>query len=296
MIQSVIVLYFQLKQYNKEYNMVPAPFKNLAIFSLPLLFILFIPHLSHGLDVEAITKPSADISLSFVQHGKVDKLTVSEGHHVSVGDLLASLEGQVEMVQYQLLTAKANDTTIIKIGQAEFLQKREDLLKMEEAHRNGAVTDWEVDHARLAAETALLEVKLAEFEHAQDQLKHKEFKTALNNLHIRSPVNGIVEEVKIEKGESIQALAPVIRIVDINELLIDIAVPVSNAKSLAVTQQAVIKFADGEEVQGKIDHIASVADSAANTLRISVIAANPGKRPAGERVTVSFPDVEKSEE
>jgi RND family efflux transporter MFP subunit len=276
--------------------MVPATLKRLTVLIPGLLFLLCMPNLSHALDVEAITKPSADISLSFVQHGKVDKVTIREGGHVSVGDLLASLEGQVEMVQYQLLAAKANDTTIIKIGQAELLQKKEDLLKMEEAYRNGAVTDWEVDHARLGVETALLEVELAEFEHAQDQLKHKEFKTALNNLHIRSPVKGIVEEVKIEKGESIQALAPIIRIVDIEDLLIDIAVPLSRAKSLGVNQKAVIKFADGEEVQGKIDHIASVADSAANTLRINVLAPNPGKRPAGERVTVSFPDAENPEE
>jgi RND family efflux transporter MFP subunit len=276
--------------------MVPAVLKRLAVLSPSLLLFLFMPHLSHGLDVEAITKPSADISLSFVQHGKVDKVMVREGDHVAAGDLLASLEGQVEMVQYQLLTAKAKDTTIIKIGQAELLQKKEDLQQMEKAYRNGAVTDWEVDHARLAAETALLEVKLAEFEHAQDQLKHKEFKTALNNLHIRSPIQGIAEEVKIEKGESVQALAPVIRIVDIENLLIDIAVPVSRAKSLGVNQNAVIKFADEKEVQGKIDNIASVADSAANTLRISVITPNPGNRPAGERVTVSFPDAEKSEQ
>ena len=276
--------------------MVPAALKRLAVLSPSLLLFLFIPSLSHALDVEAITKPRADISLSFVQHGKVDKVMVREGDHVAAGDLLASLEGQVEMVQYQLLTARANDTTIIKIGQAELLQKKEDLQQMEKAYRNGAVTDWEVDHARLAVETALLEVKLAEFEHAQDQLKHKEFKTALNNLHIRSPIQGIAEEVKIEKGESVQALATVIRIVDIEDLLIDIAVPVSRAKSLGVNQNAVIKFADEKEVQGKIDNIASVADSAANTLRISVIASNPGNRPAGERVTVSFPDAEKSEQ
>ena len=195
-----------------------------------------------------------------------------------------------------MLTAKANDTTIIKIAKAELLQKEKDLQKMKEAQRNGAVTDWEVDHARLTAETALLERKLAEFEHAQDQLKQKEFKTALNNLHIRSPIKGIVEEVKTEEGESIQALAPVFRIVNNEELQTDIAVPVSKAKLLALNGTATIKFADESMVQGKIDTIASVADSAANTLRISVIAPNPDNRPAGERVIVSFPDTEESEQ
>jgi RND family efflux transporter MFP subunit len=276
--------------------MMPAALKTPLVLSLGLLSLLFMPLLSHALETEAITKPSADISLSFVQHGKVHEMAVREGDRVAAGDLLASLEGEVEEVQYQLLTARANDTTIIKIARAELLQKEKDLQKMEEAQRNGAVTDWEVDHARLTAETALLEVKLAEFEHAQDQLKHKEFKTALNNLHLKSPIQGIVEEVKIEKGESVQALVPVIRIVNIENLLIDIAVPISRAKALTYNQKAGIKFADEEQVQGKIDNIASVADSAANTLLITVIAPNPGNRPAGERVTVSFQDAEKAEQ
>lgn len=276
--------------------MVSASFKHFAVISVVLLLLQFLPDPGHAVEVEAITKPSADISLSFVRHGKVDEIMVRKGDHVVAGDLLASLEGQVEKVQYQLLTAKANDTTVIKIARAELLQKEKDLQKMMEAQRNGAVTDWEVDHARLTAETALLEHKLAEFEHAQDQLKQKEFKTALNNLYIRSPIKGIVEEVKTEVGESVQALAPVFRIVNIEELLIDIAVPVSKAKLLALNGIADIKYADDSSVQGRIDNIASVADSAANTLRISVIAPNPDNRPAGERVIVSFPATEDSEQ
>ena len=102
----------------------------------------------------------------------------------------------------------------------------------------------------------------------------------------------MVEEVTIEKGESVQALFPVIRVVNIEDLSVDIAVPVSKAKSLVLSQKAVLKFTDENQVEGKIDNIASVIDSAANTLRIGVIAPNPDNRPAGERVTVSFPDVE----
>ena len=276
--------------------MVSDVLKKIAVISFNLLLILLMPCLSHALEIEAITKPSADISLSFVQHGKVDEVIVRKGDLVAAGDLLASLEGQVEMIKFELLSAKANDTTIINIAKAEHSQKKEDLQKMEEAQRNGAVTDWEVDHARLAAETAQLEVKLAEFDHAQDQLKYKEFKTALNNLHIRSPIKGIVEEVKIEKGEAVNALAPVLRIVDIEKFLIDIAVPVSRVESLSVNQKANVSFADDIQVEGKIDNIASVADSAANTLRITVIATNPGNRPAGERVTVSLANGEKAEQ
>ena len=272
--------------------MVPAALKYLALLSLCLLLNLFNPYLSHALEVEAITKPSQDISLSFIQHGKIHEVMVRKGDYVESGDLLVSLEAQEKMIQYQQLTARANEMTVINIAQAELLQKEKDLQQMQKAKGNGAVTDWEVDHARLAVETAMLEVKLAKFEHAQDHLRLQELKTVLNNLHIRSPIQGVVEEVTIEKGESVQALFPVIRVVNIEDLSVDIAVPVSKTKSLVLNQKAVLKFADENQVEGRIDNIASVIDSAANTLRIGVIAPNPDNRPAGERVTVSFPDVE----
>lgn len=239
-------------------------------------------------EIQAITRPSADIELSFVQPGKIHEIKVNEGAMVKNGDLLIGQDDTIEMIQYRILTARAKNTTRIEIAKAKLKQKEKDFEKMQFAQKKGAVTDWEVEHSRLDLETALLDLQLAKFEHEQDILKQGEIKAVLDNLHLKSPANGIIEEITVDKGESVKALSPVVRMVTINPLLIDVAVPVSEAKLLKSKQQVSVKYSDGTVADGYVENISSVADAAAATLRVRVKASNPTNRPAGERITVSF--------
>lgn len=257
------------------------------------IFAIVTPCISLAEEIEAITRPTADIELSFVQPGKIHEIKVNEGAMVKEGDLLMRQEDTIEMIQYRILTARAKNTTRIEIAEAKLQLKEKDFEKMKSAQKKGAITDWEVDHASLDLETALLDLQLAKFEHEQDILKQEEIKAVLDNLHLKSPANGIVEETKVDKGESVQALSPVLRIVTINPLFSDVAVPVSEAKLLTVNQKVTVKYSDGMVSEGYVENISSVADAAAATLRVRVKVSNPTNRPAGERVAVNFSRTEK---
>ncbi len=238
--------------------------------------------------VAAITKPSADIDLSFVQPGRISKLLASEGQTVKKGTILATLEDEVEMVQYSLLTQKAEDTTRIEIARAEVAQKEKDLHKMVAAHKKGAVTEWETAHARLDLETTLLNLKYVQFEQGLNQLKKRELKAVLDQFTLASPINGVIEEMKIEVGESVQAFSSIIRVININPLRVDVAVPTSQANSLKNAQKVKVQFSDGSALEGSVENIFTVIDAGANTRRVHVKLPNPNNRPAGERVSVSF--------
>jgi HlyD family secretion protein len=240
--------------------------------------------------IETITKPSADIELSFVQAGKILEITVHEGDQVKKGDTLARQEDEIELIQLKILTAKSNNTTPIKRAQTELAQQQKYLEKMTTAVKDGAVTQWELDNAAFARDTARLSLKMAEFEHNQDLLQQQTIEEALRRLHLYCTLDGVVEEIRSEEGESVQALQTVLRIVNTNLIRVDVPVPVASAKNLAVQQKAKIIYADGEEVEGHIENISSVADAAANILNVKIQAANTTQRPAGERVTVSFID------
>ncbi len=263
---------------------------------LPLACILFLLCFSSASaeelqpPIETITKPSADIELSFVQAGKILEITVHEGDQVKIGETLARQEDEIELIQLKILTAKSNNTTPIKRAQTELAQQQKYLEKISMAVKDGAVTQWELENASFARDTALLSLKMAEFEHDQDLLQQQTIEEALRRLHLNSTLNGIVEEIRSEEGESVQALQTVIRIVNTDLIRVDVPVPVARAKNLAVQQKAKIVYADGEEVVGHIENISSVADAAANILNVNVQATNATRRPAGERVTVSFID------
>lgn len=257
-----------------------------------ILFLIFNVKTTKAVEIEAVTKPSSDVVLSFVRPGKIDRVLVKEGDLVKEKQLLASLDDRAEKIQLLQLKAKAHDKTRLAASEAELRQKREDLKKIEWAKKEGAATDWELEHAALNVQIAELSLQLARFEHEQDIRKYEEAQAQIDRMNLASPITGRVEEVNIEPGESAKPLEPAIRVVRIDPLWIDVPVPLELVGQLKPGQLVKVKFRDTEiGREGKIIFVAGVAYAASDTLRIRVELANPEKRPAGERVAVILEDL-----
>ena len=243
-------------------------------------------------DIEAITKPSKDVTLSFVRQGQIAKILVKEGQVVKVGRVLVQQDDAAEQAHLAQLKAQAEDT----IAQAQLDQKKVDLKKIEWAAKRGASTELEVEHAKLDVLIAELSVKLAKFEHTQNKRKYDEVKIRLSRMRLISPIAGRVERVFIETGESVDSMDEVVRIVSIDPLWIDVPVPVRQAHTLKPNRIARIAFdkSGKDKIDGKIVHVASVADAASGTLNVRVELPNPSSRPAGEKVYVCFPPSDNS--
>jgi Cu(I)/Ag(I) efflux system membrane fusion protein len=188
------------------------------------------------------------------------------------------------------LKAQSENTAQIQASEASLAQKRVDLQKLEWAEQRSAATKLEVEHARLDVKIAELSLEVAKFEHEQDQRKYKEAQIRVENMSLRSPINGSVEKIHVETGESINALAEVVRVVQINPLWVDVPVPLAKAETLKHGQKAKVKFRDSENpaVEGKIIFVAAVADAASATLRVRLEVPNKTNRPAGEHIRVFF--------
>ena len=199
--------------------------------------------------ITAITIPSADITLSFLQPGRVDGIPVKEGDKVKANATV--------MQQYM-----ASETALLD-------QKRVDLKRLELAKKRGATTSLEVEHAQL-------EVKIAEIR--------------VGNMRLISPIDGFVEKIDVEVGESVQVLADAIRIVRIDPLWIDVHVPQDKAYTVKVGDIAVVKFPKPkmELSSGKVIFVSRAADAASSTLRARIEVSNKLNRPAGESVHIVF--------
>jgi membrane fusion protein (multidrug efflux system) len=247
--------------------------------------------------IEAITRPSEDAVLSFVRPGRVAKVLVKEGEAVKAGQELIRLDDEAERIQLEQLKAQAEDTTRIKAAEAQLAQRKVDLRKTEWALRRLAATEMEVQHAKLDVTISELSLELSQFEHKQAERKYREAKVQVDRMRLRSPIDGKVERVLVEPGESADALEKILQVVKIDPLWIDVAVPLADARRLKRGKaNAEVEFEpDGAvrpaPVPGDIIHIATVADAGSGTLTVRVEVANRSQRPAGEHVYVSFPAV-----
>lgn len=251
---------------------------------------LFTMSYAHGAEIEAITKPSGDVILSFNRVGKIAEVLVKEGQVIRKGQLLARQDDAVEQAQLAQLKAEADNTVRIKAAKAQLDQKRVDLKRIQGAAAKGASTELEVDNAVLEVTIAELSLQLAEFEHRQKRRKYEEVGLQLERMKLTSPIAGKAEQLFAKKGESVDSLQQVIRVVQINPLWIEVPVPLVEAAKLKVGATGTVKFSQSDDkiAEGKVVHVASVADAASDTLIVRMEVPNPSGRPAGERVTVSF--------
>jgi multidrug efflux system membrane fusion protein len=266
--------------------------KAFAVF-LTALFgaVVLNPLVSRAETLQGITAPNADITLSFVTPGRISEVLVKEGTTVQKNQLLIRLFDEPERLQAEQLKMLSEDRTKILAAKAELSQKKADLKKVEMAGAKGAASDWEIEHLKLNVHIAELSLQSSVLEQAQYRRRYEHALSQLKRMRLVAPIEGLVEDVSVEVGESIGTLGPVMRVVQNDPLWIDVPVPMSQAAQLAVGQDAWITFPDGpaaETPNGRIINIATVADAASDTLRVRIEAPNPMHRPAGERVAVAF--------
>jgi RND family efflux transporter MFP subunit len=245
--------------------------------------------------IRAITRPSADVTLSFVQPGRVAKIMRKDGEGIQAGEVLVQLDDTVEQVALAQIKAASLDITQIQASEASLDQKRLDLKKLEKAAVIRAVTNLEVEHGQLDVIIAELALKMAVFEHEQAILKFDETQKRVATMRMGSPINGIVEQVTIEVGESVNSLQEVMRIVQIDPLWIDASVTLPVAMGLKKGQTVQVAFLapNAEVVEGRVTYVSAVADAGSGTLVVRIEVPNKSARPAGEHVRVICSSPEK---
>ena len=272
-----------------------------SVFVAVILFLALMgtPYATKAERLQGITAPNADVTLSFVVPGRVSDVLVKEGDTIEKDQLLVNLYDEPERIQSEQLKMLSEDRTKIYAAKAELAQKRVDLKKVKLAKEKGAASDWEVEHLRLNVRIAELSLKSAVLEQEQYRRRYDHAQSQLEQMRLVAPLAGRVEDISVEVGESIGSLGPVIRIVQNDPLWIDVPVPMNQAGELEVGQKVWIRFpgaTNDTSPNGQIINIATVADAASDTLRVRIEVPNPHKRPAGERVNVSFsPESENKE-
>jgi membrane fusion protein (multidrug efflux system) len=240
--------------------------------------------------IKSITKPCADVTLSFVQPGSLAKINYKEGDLVRVDDVLVKQDDSVEQIKLEQLKAEADDTTTIKHAEITLQQRGVDVQRLKEAGA-AVTTTTEVEYAELNQQIAELQLHIAQFQHEQAIKKYKEAQKQIDRMTLKSPIDGRIEKIDKETGESVNALENVIRIVRIDPLWIDVPVPLAQTAKLRYGGSAVVEFPEPQKKteEGKIIFIAAVGDAGSDTLTVRVQVPNKSNRPARENVLVSFP-------
>jgi HlyD family secretion protein len=164
--------------------------------------------LKHLVNATGKVEPVQRVSIGAVVSGPVEELLVDFNSPVTKGQLLARIDPSL----YQ--SAEQRDQAMLKTRQAEVLRAQALLSQAENEEKRAQelfaanqnfISETELDQLRFNRQARQAECTVAETAVAQALAQLQNSTTNLSYTEIRSPVDGIIVERKVDKGQTLAA-------------------------------------------------------------------------------------------
>lgn len=144
------------------------------------------------------TQPSAMVSITAEVRGKLASIQATEGQTVKKNDVLVQLDDSLQAQEVALAKVKAESQTQIKAAQN---QLEFDQNAYEKVKNNSAATETEKREKLLKVKQSELTLDLANEGQKEAQAKYQQEKLKLEQMTIRSPIDGQVLRINKQAGE-----------------------------------------------------------------------------------------------
>jgi HlyD family secretion protein len=131
------------------------------------------------------------------------------------------------------------------ISQIDFERARDELTRANVEY-NHAVQDSQLEGESLEFETTTRQLAVGRQQLVVDELQRR-----VDDLSIRSPVNGIVGKVAIDQKAVVDENAPLITVVDLSAFEVEIRIPEAYADDLGIGLAGDVQY-NGEEYRGEL--------------------------------------------
>lgn len=163
-------------------------------------------------------QPETEVNITPYISGEVVELNVREGDEVKEGDLLAKIDPQIYLSNYEQSEAilqsqkanLANSRARLAQTQAQFTNSKLSFERNKKLYDQSVISDSEYDAVVSQFEVAKAEVqaaeetvKAAEFQVASSEASLREAKENLTKTAIYAPTDGTISRLIVEKGERV---------------------------------------------------------------------------------------------
>ncbi len=212
-------------------------------------------------EYEVTTVQTGDLSLSVSKTGqvvsdnvvsvyttssqRVNKVYFKKGDNVKKGDVVLTFYPIDKNEKRRDITKKT----------LEVQQKERDLYNARELYKVGGESKVNVDNARIALETARLELASL-----QEDL-------SLIVEQITSPVDGVITEMTADENYRVNTETTLFKVSDSTNMRVEVSLSDSDIKNIEVGQRVEItsdSLPDGEKIEGTVSQISGVAEKSSS--------------------------------
>lgn len=206
-------------------------------------------YVTAGYDYVGTVEETTGAMLSFEVPGNVERIAVDAGTRVRRGQLLATLN-------------QASLKDMYDAAAATLTQARDAYARYGKLHQQGSMP----------------EIKWVEVESKLQQAVSAEAiaKKNLNDSRLYAPYDGVIASKEAEQGMNVLAGQPVLKLVDVRQVSVKIAVPEKEIARLKVGQKATfrVEALDGRSYQTQVTEKGIVANQLSHTYDVKMKVAN----------------------
>lgn len=221
-----------------------------------------------------IIKPINDVKIGVSLDGIVESLLVKEGSLIKEGDALFKLESQLQKLELNRRQIVWKDRSQLNAAlktrniQKSLLASTRKLYKQSKAVSKQDLLLQEAKYYTLVGD-----IKMREKNEKKEEIEYKIAFEMLKKYIIKSPINGIITELALQRGEWAKVGTPYIRIVNSDSCYIDINIDELYSSKLQVGDKIdfiVSTKSISADKKGEIIFISPVADMASALVRIKI--------------------------
>lgn len=228
-------------------------------------------------------QPEKDIKISPYISGEVVELYVKEGDEVKKGDLLAKIDPQIYITNYEQIEASlqmqkanlANSKARLAQAQAQFVKAEEDYKRNSTLFKQNVISQSDFDGATSTFAVAKAEVmaaeenvKAAEFSVSSNEASLREAKENLNRTAIFAPSNGTVSRLSVEIGERVTGASQfssgteIMRIANLSRMIVEVEVNENDIVRVNLNDTCIIEVDAylGKTFKGLVTEMATSAN------------------------------------
>lgn len=242
--------------------------------------------------LDCTIEPKTIARIGAPDEGIIAEVKVERGDVVTQGQVLAVLDSRIEKLTVDLARLQAKQDVEIRSGRARLGFQRVEKERAEALSKKRILSDKLLDEAKVEETIARLDLESARFRREVAKVELALAEARLDRRTITSSINGIVTEVTMVPGEYIHEQTPLLTLAQIDELNVEVFVPVVHYGRIKLDQTAIVEPVRpiGGRYEAVVEVVDRVFDAASGTFGVQLRLANPeGTLPAGIRCTVRFP-------
>ena len=246
---------------------------------------------SAAIEVDAVTKARDDIEIKFTVGGIVKTVHVKRGDRVEKGQTLIELEDEENKALIAATKLQAESDLAIQAREAELKLATLEAERLKKLVEKKSSSEFELERAIVERTLAELNLENAKLQKRLAGLELERYEATHARYTRKAPWAGLIDDITISEGDTVEPLAPIGRLVVLDPLVIDAPVQTVQVSKLKLGDPAWVRLVGSgpnEGIQGKIEFIAQVADAASDTTLVGIEVTNPRTLKPGRHVTVSF--------